>query len=247
MQIQAYRRTERTPVNLFGIDLMFEPNTAGHVVAEVTDERACERLLSISDAYREYMGEGQPVSVAVSPAPALAPVTAPVAAPAVPPGGNDDDDDADPDAVLLGSDSLPPDFAVGEQTFTQDQIVKLAFARSGMNREEWNLNDEDDREALIEGEVTKLVLAEEQRVQAAKAAEAATADTAPPADTTTETPAVNPLLIRNEAGETLDLGTLTETKLREFANANNIALPGGKSTKVGDLRLMVAKALTQAA
>lgn len=243
MQIQAYRRTERTPVNLFGIDLMFEPNTAGHVVAEVTDERACERLLSISDAYREYLGEGQPVAVTVAPAPA------PVAVPVVPPGGSDDDanDDTNPDAVLLGSESLPADFTVGEQTITQAQVVELAFARSGMNREEWNLNDEDDREALIEGEVTKLVLAEEQRVQAAQAAEAAKADTAPPADTTTETPAVNPLLIRNEAGETLDLGTLTETKLREFANANNIALPGGKSTKVGDLRLMVAKALTQAA
>lgn len=244
MQIQAYRRTERTPVNLFGIDLMFEPNNLGHVVAEVHDERACERLLSISDAYREYLGEGQPVAVAVAPAPA----PAPVAAPSVPPGGSDDDDNDDVirDAVLLGSESLPPDFTVGEQTLTQGQIVELAFARSGMNREEWNLNDEDDREALIEGEVTKLVLAEEQRVQAAEAAEAAKVVTTPPADTTTETPAVNPLLITNEAGETLDLGTLSEPKLREFAKDNNITLPGGKSTKVGDLRLMVAKALTAA-
>lgn len=251
MQIQAYRRTERTIVNLFGVDILFAPNDAQHVVADVVDDRACERLLSITEAYREYLGEGQPIAVSIARAPeATAPVTS-----AMPPGGGDDSDDDDGDvafdAVLLGSDDLPPQFEVGEATLTQAQVVESAFARSGMNREEWNLNDLDDREALIEGEVVKLLSAHEANLRAAAEATAAQAQPGLVLGQAAEQQAasaaeVNPLLLTGPGGETLDLGTYSEPKLREFAKANGITLPGGKSTKVGDLRLMVAKALTGA-
>lgn len=236
MQIHAYRRTAKTPVELFGLSLAFVPNSAGDVVCEVEDERAINRLLEISDAYRPYSGEGVP-----APAPA-APVAAPAvptATPAAPPGGGDEGEgDKVFDTVLLGSESLPPTFDVLGVTYTQAQVVALAFARSGMDREEWNLNDEDDREALIEGEVVKLITAAEE--EAAKAAEAAAPALAPAASAPAAE--VNPLIITN-GEQTLDLGTLSATKLREFAAANDIELPGGNSTKVGDLRLMVAKAL----
>lgn len=257
MQIQAYRRTERTVVNLFGVDILFALNTANHVVAEVEDERACDRLLSISEAYREYLGEGQPIAASVdrAAAPADAPVSTPPATDGEDDGGNDDGDKVF-DTVLLGSEDLPPEFAVGEATLTQADVVDRAFARSGMNREEWNLNDQDDREALIEGEVVKLLMEHDARVQAAaadlaaaespaaKPQERVVEDTPKPAETA-EVP-TNPLLLTGPNGETLDLGTYSEPKLREFAKAQGITLPGGKSTKVGDLRLMVAKALTSA-
>ena len=178
MQIHAYRRTAKTPVELFGLNLAFVPNSAGDFVCEVEDERAINRLLEISDAYRPYTGEGVP-----APAPAArvaAAVAAPVATPAAPPGGGDDSEgegDKVFDTVLLGSEALPATFDVLGVTYTPAQVVDLAFARSGMDREEWNLNDEDDREALIEGEVVKLITAAEEA--AAKAAEAAAPAPAP--------------------------------------------------------------------
>ncbi|VTU38276.1 hypothetical protein H4CHR_04383 [Variovorax sp. PBS-H4] len=245
MQIHAYRRTESALVSLFGLALAFAPNSAGHVVAQVDDERATERLLSIPEAYCEYTGDGVP-----APAP-VAIVAAPVAAPAPasPPGGSDDDEDKDKvfDEVLIGSDELPATFDVLGATYTQAQVVDLAFARSGMNREEWNLNDEDDREALIEGEVTKLILAAEEAKSKLEAA-AAPAPAPAPAAAAAPAPApvveANPLLIANDKGETLDIGAMSATKVREFATANGIELPKGNSVKVGELRLLLAKALT---
>lgn len=236
MLLHAFRRTEKTPIHLFGVDFSFEPNSAGHVVCEVTDERAAERLLSISEAYVQYTGE------APAPKPAITLKPAAVAAP-TPPGGGDDgdgeDDGTDVDAVLSGSSDLPTEFTVGERTYSQAEVIQLAFARSGMDREAWNLNDADDREGLIEAEVTQLIVAQGARVKAL--ADAAAGEAGAPAGD-----APNPLLITNDKGETLDLGAMSATKLREFATANGIELPKGNSVKVGDLRLLVAKALTAA-
>ncbi|WP_213956343.1 hypothetical protein [Variovorax sp. dw_954] len=247
MQLHAYRRTEAAPVELFARDYLFKPNSLGHVVCEVDDERAVERLLSISEAYREYMGDGVP---AVAPAPAPAPAAA--TAPAAPPGGGDDGEgegegegDKVFDEVLLGSEALPQVFDVLGATLTQAQVIELAFARSGMNREEWNLNDEDDREALIEGEVVKQIQAAEQAAAAIAESEAAAAAAAGEGEGAAD-PAATPLVITNDAGETLDLNTLSEPKLREFAKAQGITLPGGKSTKVAVLRQMVADGLAKA-
>lgn len=54
MLIHAYRRRAAIEVSLFGLTLEFHPNADGAVVAEVEDERAIERLLSIDEAYVAY-------------------------------------------------------------------------------------------------------------------------------------------------------------------------------------------------
>lgn len=240
MQIHAYRRTEKIPVELFGLSFEFKPNEQGHVVADVDDERAAERLLSISEAYCPYQPSAIASAVAVvAPRP---PVAAPVAPP-VPPvsDANDEQEEA-----LLGIEALPEVILIGEgKTVTRDAVMQSAFARSGFDREEWNLNDADDREGLLEAEVRHLIAAEQAEVDKAIALaeesanrEAADAPTAAPAPA----PAANPLVISN-GEETIDLSTFSAAKVREFAAANGIELPSGNSTKVAELRLMVAKAL----
>lgn len=54
MQIQAYRRKEPTTVNLCGITVEFKPNAQGDCVADVDQDDAVERLLSITEGYVEY-------------------------------------------------------------------------------------------------------------------------------------------------------------------------------------------------
>jgi len=249
MLIQAYRRIEKFEISLFDLVILFLVNSLGHLVAEVTDDRAIARLLAIDEAYREYKGEGT-FAAPASTAPLPAPVPAPAPAPAtqLP---DDDDDVTDPDAVLLGSSALSAviDIAEGIQV-PVEQVVESAFARSGFNREEWNLNDEDDREALLEAEVRLLIEAEQAKVDQANEAQARvdaqqlaseqTADAAAPAPSG----AVDPLVLTAEDGTTINLGTMTEKEVRAFAEANGVQLPGGKSTKVAALREMVAKALT---
>jgi len=248
MLIQAYRRLEKFEVSLFDLVILFLVNSLGHLVAEVTDDRAIARLLAIDEAYREYKGEGtfaNPASTAPLPAPVPAPAPAPVTQ--LP----DDDDVVDPDAVLLGSSALPAviDIAEGLQV-PVEQVVESAFARSGFNREEWNLNDEDDREALLEAEVRLLIEAEQAKVDQANEAQARVdaqklaAEQAAPADAPAPSGVVDPLVLTAEDGTTINLGTMTEKEVRAFAEANGVQLPGGKSTKVAVLREMVAKALT---
>jgi hypothetical protein len=48
------RRSGGTKIDIFGQDYDFQPNEQGAHVAEVADEQAIERLLSITEAYREY-------------------------------------------------------------------------------------------------------------------------------------------------------------------------------------------------
>lgn len=252
MQIHAYRRTEKTAVDLFGLNLVFVPNSTGHVVCEVSDQRAIDRLLGIPEGYRQYDGTG------VLPPVAQAPVAAAVATLTTPPGGGDDneppgEDDIVFDAELLGSPDLPPTFDVLGVTYTQAQLVDLAFVRSGMKREEWNLNDADDREALIEGEVVKLTIAAEQKAkeeaEAKAAAEAAAAPAVAPAPAPAPAPEPEPAAVSfviSNGEETIDLRTLSAAKLREFATTAGVELPKGNSVKVDDLRLMLAKALAAA-
>lgn len=52
----------------------------------------------------------------------------------------------------------------------------------------------------------------------------------------------NPLVLTN-GPETLDLSDWSEKTVREFAQAHGVKLPGGKATKVSDLRLMLADGL----
>ncbi|MNL54376.1 hypothetical protein D3C87_1777070 [compost metagenome] len=67
---------------------------------------------------------------------------------------------------------------------------------------------------------------------------------------TEETPPVaqaNPLVLTADDGTTVDLGAMSATAVRAFAAENGVTLPGGNSTKVADLRLLVAEALTKKA
>jgi hypothetical protein len=64
MLIHAFKRKEPTPIELFGLNIEFLPNAQGHCVAEVDDEAAIDRLLSISEAFCVY---GEPAVQAVAP------------------------------------------------------------------------------------------------------------------------------------------------------------------------------------
>lgn len=228
MLLHAYRRTEPTPVSLYGLHFEFKPNPVGHVVCDIEDDRAIERLLSIAEAYRPYSTDA-----AVEYIDRATFDRAVAAAPASPPGGDDEPEGSDDivfDETLLGSSVQPSHIELAPGvTITLGDLVASAFERSGMDREEWNLNDEDDREGILEGERIRLIMVEEAKAKAA-------AEAAAPAI------GADALVISN--GETtIDLGTYTEKALRAFAAENGVTLPGGKSTKVADLRLMVAKAL----
>lgn len=48
------RRKDGTKVELFGESYNFQPNEQGTHVAEVTEQEAIDRFLSIKEAYREY-------------------------------------------------------------------------------------------------------------------------------------------------------------------------------------------------
>ena len=65
MLIHAFKRKEPTPIELFGLNIEFKPNAQGHCVAEVDDEAAIDRLLSISEAYREYEAPAEEPAVSM--------------------------------------------------------------------------------------------------------------------------------------------------------------------------------------
>ena len=65
--IHAYRRKEATTVELFGLSIEFKPNEKKDVVAEVVHEEAVIRLLSISEAYRQYIDRSHITASAIAP------------------------------------------------------------------------------------------------------------------------------------------------------------------------------------
>ena len=221
MLIHAYRRKEPTPVALFGLNYLFAPNEEGHCVASVEDERAVARFLAIPEAYREYDGAA-PAVQHVPPAPVASP-----AAPAPPPLADDDEED-DPDETLKGSDVQPDQVPIidGAPVVPLGEIVAEAFKRSGLKIAEWNDNDDDDREALIQGEVTRRVMEAEA---AKKAAEEAQAEGSP--------------LVLTNGDTTIDLRAWTAKQVREFAAQHGVELPKGNSTPVAELRLLLAQGL----
>ncbi|QNK66084.1 hypothetical protein [Variovorax sp. PAMC26660] len=227
MHIHAFTRSTETPVNLFGIDVLFKLNAVGHAVAEVTDARAAERLLSIKEAYREYHpSTADAVVAAAAPVATPAPAPAPVAPISVEP-------DPEPEVPKgHSSDAFPLTFEIAEgKTVTIAEILAAAQARSGLDVEEWNLNDVEDRDTLIEAEI-------DLQVQAA-------APAATPEGAATPVPAIS-LVLKAEDGTTVDVGAMSAKDVRAFAAQNGVELPSGNSTKVADLRLMVVQALTKA-
>lgn len=247
MQIHAYRRKEPTPVDLFGKNYLFTTNPAGHCVADVEDGRAIARLLAIPEAYREYDAATAP---AVSSAPAPAPVAAPIAPAPTATTETEDDDGPKP---LKGSDTLPAVIDLGHgKTITIGELVALAQARAGLDAEEWNLNDDEDRESLLQAQVDTLreEIAREASAAEAAAAPAASAPAAGPAATVggddgTDTPTTGMVVTNGE--QSIDIGAMTAAQVRAFAAEAGVELPKGNSVKVADLRTMLYQALTQPA
>lgn len=240
MQIHAYRRKEPTPVELFQKTYLFAPNAAGHCVAEVEDDRAVVRLLAIPEAYREYDAATAP---AVSSAPAPAPLAAPVA-PAPTATTDTEDDGPEP---LKGSDTLPPVIDLGHgKTITIEELVALAQSRADLDAEEWNLNDDEDRESLLQAQVDTL---RETIAREAAAAEAASAPAVAPnsegGEGGTDTPTAGMVVTNGE--QSIDIGVMTAAQVRAFAAEAGVELPKGNSVKVADLRTMLYQALTKPA
>lgn len=245
MLIHAYRRKEPTPVELFGKNYLFTLNPAGHCVADVDDDRAVDRLLQIPEAYREY-------SPATAPAVSSAPAPAPLAAslPAAPDATADmDDDGSEP---LKGSDTLPAVIDLGHgKTITVGEVVALAHARSGLDAEEWNLNDDEDRESLLQAQVDTLreavarEAAQAEATAAPVAAPSAEGQAATAGKEDGDTPASTSMVVTN-GEQSVDIGAMTAAQVRAFAAEADVDLPKGNSIKVGELRQMLYDALTKA-
>lgn len=124
-------------IELGGLEYHFEPLEDGAHVAEVENEAHIDRLLSISESFRVYHGKGTPKGK-----PAV--VGAPSAVPA--PAKKEESERL----RLYGSDAHPPSFDVAGKTYTQFEIVKIAFAASNMTEDEWNELSPEDRAARID-------------------------------------------------------------------------------------------------
>lgn len=54
MLIHAYNRTKPTTVDLHGQKIQFKPDEHGKVVADVTDKKSIDLLLSITEGYQKH-------------------------------------------------------------------------------------------------------------------------------------------------------------------------------------------------
>lgn len=124
-------------IELGGIDYHFEPVADGAHVADVQDEAHIDRFLAIPESFKLYHGKAEPKG---EPKPAAAkPAAAPVS-----------DAGTQTTAMLAGSDTLPPQFEIGERVVTQLEAVQAAFAASGLTSDQWNELGDDERAAKIE-------------------------------------------------------------------------------------------------
>ena len=147
MKIQCIlERNGGTKVDLGNTEYHFEPLEDGAHVADVENEAHIDRLLSISESFRVYHGKGSPKG---KPATIEAP-----AAPAAEANTNTER------LRLFGSDAHPPSFDVAGKTYTQFEIVKIAFAASRMTEDEWNELPKEDRAARIDMALDDLADAE---------------------------------------------------------------------------------------
>lgn len=153
MKIQCkLKREGGTRAEIGGIEYFFEPLADGTFVCEVEDEAHIDRFLSISEAYKVYLGSGKtkfkPQKVSES-----------VALPAL------KAEDTKELAPLSGSDLLPPQFEVGDRVVTQLEAVKIAFAASGLTSDEWNDLGDEERAARMEVALDEIVETEETNAE----------------------------------------------------------------------------------
>lgn len=138
MKIQCVlERKGGSKIELGGFEYHFEELEDGAHVADIENEAHIDRLLSISEAFKVYHGKcapkGSPVQIGEI-----------VAAPEPRKAAEEQR------ARLSGSSAHPPSFDVDGKTYTQMEIVKLAFVASNMTEDEWNELPEEDRGARID-------------------------------------------------------------------------------------------------
>lgn len=157
MKIESIiKRNPPTSITLGDTAYQFEPDSEGRHVCEVTDQQHLARLLSIPEGYRLVLdGPHQPAPHQPQ-QPTLQP-SQPTFQP------TDDDDGEEGEDELKGSAVHPVEIDLGDgKTILRDEAVKLAFEQSGMTREEWNEQDEDDRYAKIDAVLDAMVAPEQE-------------------------------------------------------------------------------------
>jgi hypothetical protein len=134
----------------------FQPYTDGAHVCEVADQDHADRFLSITEGFRLYRGEGQPVNSAAPVAvvtkeytdgvKATGPAPLPEASPAAAP------------EILLGGD-YPATFDIGGTSYQLGTIVARAHEASGLTADDWNKQPQEARDAAIEQVLDSLAAA----------------------------------------------------------------------------------------
>lgn len=119
-----------------GTEYHFAPLDDGAHVAEVTTPEHQDRFLGIPEGFRIYRPGRKD---AATPAPAA----------------------NKPATALLGSDVHPSTFDIGGQAIALGDVVRAAFARSGVDVEGWNAFTAEQRHGLIDAELDELAAAAE--------------------------------------------------------------------------------------
>lgn len=136
MKIESkIKRDGGTHVTIGTTNYHFEQQADDAHVADVTDTAHVERFLSIPEGYRIYRA-GQQAATPEQ----MQPVAAPVAA-SIP--------------VKAGT-GHPASFDIGGKTYSLDEVTQLAIAESGLDLDNWNDLEDDERADKIDAELDKL-------------------------------------------------------------------------------------------
>ena len=227
MLIHAYKRKEAMQVSLGALLIDFKPNKAGEVVANVTDQKAIDRLLSIGEAYREHGAD----EAAVEP-------DADATHDDLPEGqgeGEGDGDgegtekpktgaDVDPLAlarkaqVLIGYSKGDAPIEIDGKPVEVQTLIDRAFTRSGLTKSGWNAQEQADIDTAIETEANALALEARQQLDAKNAAALPTK-----------------YVITSAEGVKIDLARMDDKKLRSFAKTNGVVVASAaKGNKIRD-------------
>lgn len=142
------KRDGGTSTELGGLIYHFEPLDDGAHVAEVTETAHIDRFLSIPEGFKVYHGTGKPKG---RPQAGGLSVSALVI------------EEPKTSAPLAGSDQHPPEFTIAGKTYTQLDVVQMAFAASGLTSDEWNDLGDDERAAKIDIALDDLADATDER------------------------------------------------------------------------------------
>ena len=221
MLIHAYTRKHAIPVELFGTEYLFaaHPDNPKAFVAEVTDDKAIDRLLSITEAYVEY---GQP------PARAIATSHQPL----------QPQDNLSAVERELGFKLNPP----------TDELTPEARAFADAERARLAQEEEDEAEAVAERNRAAAEAAEHEAQQKKAQAEAeARAEAEAKAKAEAEAAAAAArFVLKADDGTVVDLKPMDDAALRQFAK--DAGVTGLNSKWKGDtLREKILDALAKPA